>query len=84
MKTWIAGAGADRTVGEAPCKDCPDRHPNCWGECDKYKAWQAARSAFVRGYYAKVHEEHAVEEVRKRGVQRAVRRNGNKVGTKGR
>lgn len=21
----------------APCKDCPDRHPNCHSKCAKYK-----------------------------------------------
>lgn len=20
-----------------PCKDCADRHPACWSECEKYK-----------------------------------------------
>lgn len=20
-----------------PCKDCPDRHPACWSECERYK-----------------------------------------------
>lgn len=23
-----------------PCKDCPDRHVGCQGECDKYKAFR--------------------------------------------
>lgn len=28
----------------APCKDCPDRKPGCWGQCPKYKDF-AARNA---------------------------------------
>lgn len=27
----------------APCKDCPDRHFNCWNECEKYKTYKARR-----------------------------------------
>lgn len=27
------------------CKDCPDRHRACWGECEKY---QAARAELER------------------------------------
>lgn len=23
----------------SPCKDCPNRHPACHGECDQYKEW---------------------------------------------
>lgn len=25
----------------SPCKDCPDRHPHCHSECEKYKAFDA-------------------------------------------
>lgn len=25
---------------EAPCKECPDRHPRCHGECEKYKEYK--------------------------------------------
>lgn len=29
---------------KAPCKDCPDRHPNCHSECEAYQAfWRANR-----------------------------------------
>ena len=27
----------------APCKDCPDRHPLCHSECEKYLAYKAER-----------------------------------------
>ena len=27
---------------ESPCMDCPDRHVGCHGECEKYKAYDAA------------------------------------------
>lgn len=29
----------------APCKDCPDREPGCWGSCPKYKAFTERNNA---------------------------------------
>lgn len=31
----------------APCKDCPDRHPGCHGQCEAYKAFRAQRDAAI-------------------------------------
>ena len=30
----------------APCKDCPDRHPECHGRCEKYLAFRAERDKY--------------------------------------
>ena len=29
----------------APCKDCPNRHPACHDQCEKYLAWKAELKA---------------------------------------
>lgn len=29
----------------SPCKDCAERHPACWGHCERYLAVKAARDA---------------------------------------
>lgn len=29
----------------APCKDCAERSPGCWGKCEKYKAFCAENKA---------------------------------------
>lgn len=29
----------------APCKDCPNRHPECHGQCEAYQAYRAQRDA---------------------------------------
>ena len=26
---------------KTPCKDCAERHKGCWGDCEKYKAFDA-------------------------------------------
>lgn len=31
----------------APCKDCPDRQIGCHGQCERYKAFRAARDAVI-------------------------------------
>lgn len=36
-------------MGNAPCKDCPDRvvEPNCHMTCERYKEFQAYRQAII-------------------------------------
>lgn len=29
----------------APCKDCPDRHPNCHSHCEAYQEYDAFNKA---------------------------------------
>lgn len=29
----------------APCKDCPNRHPACHDQCEKYLAWKVELKA---------------------------------------
>jgi hypothetical protein len=31
----------------SPCKDCPDRHEACWGQCEKYKTWRETRDKLI-------------------------------------
>lgn len=35
-------------IKKAPCKDCPDRHEGCHGECGKYKDYKQEREAAKR------------------------------------
>lgn len=28
------------TNAHAPCKDCPNRHKACWGDCEAYKQYK--------------------------------------------
>lgn len=30
---------------KAPCKDCPDRHPNCHSQCEAYQEYAAFNRA---------------------------------------
>lgn len=30
---------------KAPCKNCPDRHPNCHSHCEDYQAYAAHNRA---------------------------------------
>lgn len=32
------------------CKDCPDRHPACWGSCPKYLEAKAEHEAVKQAY----------------------------------
>ena len=33
---------------KGPCKDCPDRHPACHDQCEKYRKWLDAYHADQR------------------------------------
>ena len=44
-------AAYNPATGVSPCKDCPDRAPDCHGRCEKYQAyrtWRTARSEELR------------------------------------
>lgn len=34
------------TARYAPCKDCPDRHAGCHGQCDRYAAFRKDRERY--------------------------------------
>ena len=52
---------------KGPCKNCPDRHYNCWSECEKYRAYRAsldelaektrAFKAQEANFFAAIHKE---------------------------
>ena len=35
----------------APCKDCPNRHPHCHGECEAYKTFKNEQVKDKEAYY---------------------------------
>lgn len=43
---------------QAPCKDCSDRHQNCWSECEKYRTFRALMDAVSE----KKQKHHAEED----------------------
>lgn len=43
------------TIQQFPCKDCPDRHPCCWGACPRYQeavAENEKKKEYLKGPYA--------------------------------
>lgn len=37
----------------SPCKNCPDRHPECHSECKRFAEWRDTRNA-VMEYRAQI------------------------------
>lgn len=55
----------------APCMGCPDRTPECHGQCERYKAFQAERQA-VLAQRIEQNERDAPTDSRTRCLNRAL------------
>jgi hypothetical protein len=71
---------ANKVAGEAPCKDCRERHPGC--ACEKYKAWKAKRSEVICDCRKKQRGIVEANAVHHAGMEKVVRHRGEKFGTK--
>lgn len=54
---------------KAPCKDCPDRHESCHGQCEKYQAYRKERDEMLEERRAY----HAAYDARNERVEKAIR-----------
>lgn len=54
-----------------PCKDCPDRHPACWSDCEKYKKAKEEHAEKLRQIKKHKQTETDVLTLRAKRISRA-------------
>ena len=58
---------------KSPCKDCADRHSLCHAECDKYKRYSEARTAFNK-WQRDIARSDGMDATRGERIKRKIRR----------
>ena len=60
---------ANPALRKGPCLNCEARHPACWGECEKYKAYhernEGIKKEMTRGKEADAMTRQRVERKKK-------------------
>lgn len=57
-----------------PCKDCPDRHTDCWSGCKKYKDFRAEVEREKAARHADHNDDlHQLEKIRARRIHKKER-----------
>ena len=55
------------------CKNCNDRHPACWGSCEKYRAARADYDAAMAAHKAREARNSGAKDVLFRSIERQKR-----------
>lgn len=59
---------------QVPCHNCPERHPHCHSECDKYKEFTAFRQQVLEARKKEVDRVSADIEIRAKYRKEAKRK----------
>lgn len=78
-RKWVGMQAIERSVGTAPCKDCPDRYPGCSGKCEKYQDWKRRMQEKKQEYLASVQPGTDYSSVRYEAKEASIRRAGHRV-----
>ena len=81
---WVGMKSVQRSVGDSPCYECPDRHPGCRGDrsedCKRgYAEWKEKLREAQKAYTAAGKPGRDVSSVRCRGKYAAIRESGRTV-----
>jgi len=64
---------------DCPCERmCPDRTPECHGQCGKYKAWRKKMDAFLEEKNQRQNAQDTMSDAKKKAIWRKMR-NSRKV-----
>lgn len=61
----------------SPCKDCPDRHVGCHGECERYQEFNRSREAYREEHRKELETRNAVWSGSQKRKDKYIKKNGS-------